>query len=102
MQASICLPTAPTDNMAASAAGSGLRPQRDAVAEAVAGAEAARLRLHRRYLEEQGAALEAAGGHSDGDFACQAWLHAMLRSVDEVRGGWFADCKSVGMLTCSD
>lgn len=72
-------------DMTASAAGSGLQRQRAAVAEAAAAAESARLHLHRRYLEEQPAALEAAGGHADGDFACQAWLHAVLRSADEVR-----------------
>lgn len=70
--------------MDASAAGAGLQPLRAAVGEAAAVAEAARLHLHRRYREEQAAALEAAGGHADGDFACQAWLHAMLRSVDEA------------------
>lgn len=71
--------------MAAPLAGSGLRPFRSAVADAADAAGAARLHLHRRYLEEQPGALQEAGGHAGGDFAVQAWLHAMLRSADEVR-----------------
>ena len=71
--------------MTAKAAGGGLKVLRSEVADAVAATEAARLHLHRRYLEVQPGALAAAGGHSAGDFACMAWLHAALRSVDEVR-----------------
>lgn len=71
--------------MTASAAGSRLKPQRAAVEEALTAALATRLQLHQKYLQAQPAALAAAGGHTGGDFACQAWLHAMFRSVDEVR-----------------
>ncbi|EFN52423.1 hypothetical protein CHLNCDRAFT_138922 [Chlorella variabilis] len=71
-------------NMTAGAAGSRLKPQRTAVVEAVGATQEARLQLHRAYLEAQPGALAAAGGHSQGDFACQAWLHAALRSTDKM------------------
>ncbi len=80
------LPPLLAANMAAPLAGSSLRPHRSAVAAAAEAACAARMHLHRRYLKEQPGALQEAGGHSQGDFAVQAWLHAMLRSADEVRG----------------
>lgn len=80
-------PCAHAANMDASATGAGLEPLRAAVGEAAAAAEAARLHLYRRYREEQAQALQAAGGYAGGDFACQAWLHAMLRSMDEASFG---------------
>jgi hypothetical protein len=39
------------------------------------------------YLQAQPAVLQAAGGHCAGDFACQAWLHAVLRCTDEASAG---------------
>lgn len=73
-----------TANMAAGVAGSRLKPHRAAVEQAVAAAQDARVRLHRAYLQAQPAVLTAAGGHSAGDFACGAWLHAALRCTDEM------------------
>lgn len=86
-----------TANMTAPAAGAGLRTQRAAVESAAAAAETARVRLHLRYLEEQPGALAEAGGHSAGDFACQAWLHAALLAVDEVSTR-LAGCKALALL----
>ena len=87
-------------NMTAGAAGSRLKPQRTAVVEAVGATQEARLQLHRAYLEAQPGALAAAGGHSQGDFACQAWLHAALRSTDKVGGhaAWMFACPGCACL----
>lgn len=75
-------------NMTTTAAGSGLAPQRASVEEAVATAEVARVQLHCAYVRQHAGTLEAAGGHSAGDFECQAWLHAVLLAVDEARLSW--------------
>jgi hypothetical protein len=75
------------NNMAAGLAGGQLAPLRAAVAAACDAAAAERLRLHQAYLQAQPAVLQAAGGHCAGDFACQAWLHAVLRCTDEASAG---------------